>query len=157
MLNLLVKHWRSTNDGVMGGVSSGQVVESALGLIFKGDLSLENSGGFSSVNRLVTEDLSQSIGIRLRVKGDGRTYQFSARRSFERGGVSWRKAFQTDRSAQTIEILYQELIPTHRGKLQPHAKVLDPVDIGQIGFLIADKRAGEFALCVLGIEILIND
>jgi hypothetical protein len=39
--------WSSINDGVMGGVSVGQIVKTAEGLRFEGRLSLENNGGFA--------------------------------------------------------------------------------------------------------------
>ncbi|MFC1702765.1 CIA30 family protein, partial [Pseudomonadota bacterium] len=37
-----VKPWRSINDGVMGGLSAGGMVQSDSGLKFSGRLSLEN-------------------------------------------------------------------------------------------------------------------
>ena len=42
--------WSIVNDDVMGGVSQGsaQAVDDVL--LFKGDISLENNGGFSSVS-----------------------------------------------------------------------------------------------------------
>ena len=40
--------WRSINDAVMGGLSSGGMMQLDAGLRFTGELSLENNGGFSS-------------------------------------------------------------------------------------------------------------
>ena len=42
--------WRIVNDGVMGGLSKGNISFTDGGtMVFKGNLSLENNGGFSSV------------------------------------------------------------------------------------------------------------
>jgi hypothetical protein len=50
-LDLNSKPWRAINDGVMGGVSLGEIVAIDNGLRFQGTLSLENNGGFASVRR----------------------------------------------------------------------------------------------------------
>ena len=54
-LDMRADPWRSVNDGVMGGRSSGGMVQAEDALKFTGELSLENNGGFSSVRRLVEE------------------------------------------------------------------------------------------------------
>ena len=47
--------WRSINDGVMGGLSSGGMrLEDGIA-VFSGTLSLENNGGFSSVRSIPAE------------------------------------------------------------------------------------------------------
>jgi len=69
--------WRVVNDGVMGGLSKGQIKVSKDGILtFSGNLSLENNGGFSSMRTEKLEmDLSQAEGLVTRVKGYGRTDQ----------------------------------------------------------------------------------
>ena len=69
--------WRVVNDGVMGGLSEGNVAFTEAGeLVFVGNLSLENNGGFSSIrSNKVSLDFSRAEGLARRVKGDGRTYQ----------------------------------------------------------------------------------
>ena len=41
--------WKVVNDGVMGGVSKGGMSDMGNVMLFEGYLSLENNGGFSSV------------------------------------------------------------------------------------------------------------
>ena len=41
--------WKVVNDGVMGGVSQGGMSDMGNVMLFEGYLSLENNGGFSSV------------------------------------------------------------------------------------------------------------
>ncbi len=51
-----VGSWMSVNDGVMGGRSKGApAISKKSTLIFKGDISLENNGGFSSVRHFLSE------------------------------------------------------------------------------------------------------
>ena len=68
------------NDGVMGGLSQG-IIEMTQNdsLLFKGNISLQNNGGFSSF-RIAGKlwDLSAWKGVEILVKGDGRTYGLRA-------------------------------------------------------------------------------
>ena len=63
--------WRITDDGVMGGLSKGRVDFTDAGtMVFKGTLSLENSGGFSTARTgKVDLDLAGAEGFVVRVKG----------------------------------------------------------------------------------------
>lgn len=72
-----VKAWEVTNDGVMGGISQGTWYQEDDYVVFEGDVSLENNGGFSSVRvGFRPVDLSAYDGIVLRVRGDGQKYAF---------------------------------------------------------------------------------
>ena len=65
--------WQIVNDGVMGGLSKGNVEHTSDNIMhFWGTLSLDNNGGFSTVrSRGVNFDLSNDLGLLMRVKGDG--------------------------------------------------------------------------------------
>ena len=154
MLNLSIEPWRVINDGVMGGMSSGRMSATAEGLRFHGLLSLENNGGFSSVRRLVSEDLSQTRGLRITVRGDERKYQLRVREDALFDGPAWRTEFQTDGTVQTFDFGYAEFEAVFRGRVLDGAGHIDPMKIRQIGFLIADKQAGEFSLEILGLDAL---
>ena len=68
------------NDGVMGGLSQGTIeMTQNDSLLFKGNISLQNNGGFSSF-RIAGKlwDLSAWKGVEILVKGDGRTYGLRA-------------------------------------------------------------------------------
>lgn len=68
--------WSIVNDDVMGGVSQGsaQAVDDVL--LFKGDISLENNGGFSSVSFKPESkmDMSASTVYFIKVKGKIKTF-----------------------------------------------------------------------------------
>ena len=153
-LGMEIDSWRSINDGVMGGLSAGGMVQSDQGLKFTGRLSLENNGGFSSVRRLVKQDLSSATAVRIEVRGDGREYQFRIRQGNGFDGVAWRAVFSSSDEWQQIDIPLDQFIPVFRGRLVPQAGPVVPSGIRQIGFLLADKNAGRFELEVRRIEFI---
>jgi hypothetical protein len=153
-LNMQVDPWRSVNDGVMGGRSSGGMLQSDDGLKFTGRLSLENNGGFASVRRLVEQDFSSATRVRFEVRGDGRDYQFRIRQSSGFDGVAWSAGFSTNDEWMSVEISLDEFIPVFRGRTVSQAGPVVPSEIQQIGFLLADKNPGRFELEIRRIEFL---
>jgi transforming growth factor-beta-induced protein len=142
--------WSITNDSVMGGRSRGKVSLSNSGTLrFSGDLSLENNGGFSTVRTgRVDLDLSDSQGLVMRVKGDGRTYQLragtDARYRFME--VSFKADFPTTKGKWTeVRVPFNSLEGSFRGR-ELKDKAFDPGKIRRLGLLLADKQPGAFDL-----------
>ncbi len=140
--------WTSVNDGVMGGVSKGGFSRSEQGtLIFKGELSLENNGGFSSIRMKPTElNLSGMSALVVKAKGDGRTYWLELRVANQMAASSYR-AYLPTTAAEWKEIR----VPLADFKLQAFGrelpiKALDPAAVASVGFTLADKKAGPFEL-----------
>jgi len=146
ILDMSPSPWQAINDGVMGGISSGRMEQSGDILRFEGTLSLENNGGFASVRRPIGEDLSNATGVKLQVRGDGRTYQFRMRQDDRFDGIAWRAEFSTSGDWQTVDLSFNEFIPVFRGRRVPEAGPVVPAAIRQIGFMLADKVPGPFAL-----------
>ncbi len=143
--------WTAQNDNVMGGVSKGGAMVSAGVLAFTGSLSLENNGGFAQVRiQDLGYDLSGKKGVKLRVMGDGRTYQFRlATDARHRGSrIAYSVEFPTTADRWTeVEVRFADLKPSH------HGDALDgpPANLAQVeemSFLIGDKREGPFSLKV---------
>jgi len=150
-----VGQWRIINDGVMGGLSqSGIEIEVPGSAVFEGHLSLENNGGFASVRRLpVDYELLGFDGVLIRLRGDGRTYQFRVRSDQRFDGVSYQAGFKTEAGKWvTVRIPFASLSPTFRGRPVPSAPKLRPQDIRQIGFLIGDKHEGKFRIEIDSIQ-----
>ena len=146
-----VDQWVAVNDNVMGGLSDG--VASACKdscLLFSGSISLENNGGFSSIRTLSADfGLAGYTGIAIRVKGDGRSYQFRLRRDRNIDGVAFKQEFSTIADTWVeIKLPFDAFLPTYRGRVLEEVEALDAVQIQQLGFLIADKAAGPFTLIV---------
>ena len=144
-----LEDWRVVNDGVMGGLSRGEIImtDSATA-VFQGILSLENNGGFSSTRTLPRPyNLDGYDGITLRVRGDGNTYQLRLRLDDRFDGVAYRSSFQTKADEwMTVEIPFSECVPVFRGRELSDVGPVVPARIQQIGFLVSDKQAGPFRL-----------
>ncbi len=143
--------WTPQNDGVMGGVSKGRSVIRDGVLEFTGVLSLENNGGFAQVRiRNLNHDLSAKRGMKLRVLGDGRTYEFRlATDARHRGSrISYSVAFPTVAGEWTeVEVRFADLEASHHGnKLDgPPANL---ARIEEMSFLLGDGKEGPFSLKV---------
>ncbi|MBT4757057.1 MAG: CIA30 family protein [Opitutae bacterium] len=145
------KPWLSSNDGVMGGRSAGNATLSDDGMHFSGTLSLENNGGFSSVYARCNFDLSDAEGVRLRVLGDGRTYQLRIHSdaTFREGrAVNFAADFQTT-AGEWIEVFvpFSVLEQSWRGR-QLSGYIFNAKDIRRMALMLADKQAGPFSLRV---------
>lgn len=141
--------WRIINDGVMGGLSRSKIVFSDRGsVLFQGTLSLENAGGFASVQAEVpTINWKKFAGLLLRVRGDGRRYQLRLRTDQPNQDLSYRAYFDTHpESWIEVSLPFGTFQPVSRGRVLDGAPPLTPEMITWIGFLLADQQAGEFKL-----------
>lgn len=138
--------WTPVNDTVMGGVSSSDVAKTADGARFHGTVSLDRGGGFASVRAPETAvDVSDANAFHLRLRGDEKTYKFTAYTS-DGEGVSYRKPFTAAKGWTDILIPFQEMKPYRRGRNVPSAPPFDPSTLRTFGFLIGDKQDGDFNL-----------
>ena len=149
--------WVAVNDGVMGGLSQGGPALVDGRLQFRGELSLANNGGFSSVRTVGQAfDFSGATAVVLRVRGDGRRYQLrlSGAERYRGIAVSYGSEFATQAGQWTeVRVPLATLEPTVRG-MRLQGPPIDLADIREIGLLIGDKREGAFALDVdwIGLE-----
>ena len=74
--------WRVIDDGVMGGLSKGKLRVNDKGHgVYSGTVSIENNGGFSSLRyRFEAKSVADYTSVTLRVKGDGKRYQFRVKK-----------------------------------------------------------------------------
>jgi len=150
-----VPRWLAINDDVMGGISQSRIKLSPTATaIFSGQLSLENNGGFASIRKRADNyNLDGCTGVILKVKGDGRTYQFRVKTDGLYDGIAYRALFATDAHHwQTITLPFDSFCASFRGRPVPEAPVLRPEQIRQIGFLLADKQQGSFRLEIAWIK-----
>ena len=142
--------WRIINDGVMGGLSSSQMTITPEGHgVFKGTVSLDNNGGFASTRGTLPTPIQQGTVLTIRVKGDGKTYSFRIQPNNRYKQVSYKLDFPTTTNEwEEIVLPLKEFISTWRGRLLSDIPPIVAEDIGQIGFLIAGRQEGEFALLI---------
>jgi hypothetical protein len=138
--------WRVVDDGVMGGRSQGVFFINEDGnAVFTGNVSLDNYGGFSSVRHSFKEkDISTYTKVVLRVKGDGKKYQFRIKEK-RRDYYSYITTFQTSTEWQTIILEMKEMYPAFRGRTLNKAN-LKPSKIKEIAILVGNKKAEKFRL-----------
>ena len=139
-------NWMVVNDDVMGGRSTATFQPSSAGsAVFKGKVSLENYGGFSSVRyKMGKTNIGGNTMLAIRLKGDGKNYQVRIREQ-ESDYFSYITTFQTSGEWETIEVPLQKMYPSFRGRK------LDRPDfrgstIVELTFLIANKKAEDFTL-----------
>lgn len=147
--------WRTINDTVMGGVSESRFVATADGAAFEGTVSLDRGGGFASVRAPDGDyDLGGGSGLRLDVRGDGKTYKLTLY-THPGGRVSYRAPFTPpDGSWTTVDVPFDALTPYMRGRHVPDAPPFDAAAVRTLGFLIGDAQAGPFRLSLRRIRRL---
>ena len=143
-------NWKVVNDTVMGGRSSSRWTSNSSAFIFEGTLSLENNGGFASIRcELKNNDLSNEDGIYLKVKGDGRKYQFRIQSKVSRW-ANYSNEFKTKKDlVQTFYLPFKDFKPSWRGRRLNNLPTLKGEDVVGIGFLLGDKIQGKFKLEII--------
>lgn len=140
--------WLVVNDGVMGGRSEGGFRLGESALVFSG-VTNTNGGGFSSIRsepRLL--DLGGYAGVRLRVRGDGRTYTFRLTTADTRGPrrPSYWADFETRKHTwEEIDVPFRDFRPRRRGRWLDGPR-LNPGAVDSLGLMIYDGRDGAFRL-----------
>ena len=143
-------NWKVVNDTVMGGRSSSRWTSNSSAFIFEGNLSLENNGGFASIRcELKNNDLSNEDGIYLKVKGDGRKYQFRIQSKVSRW-ANYSNEFKTKKDlVQTFYLPFKDFKPSWRGRRLNNLPTLKGEDVVGIGFLLGDTIQGKFKLEII--------
>jgi hypothetical protein len=152
-----VAGWTTVNDPVMGGKSISRVTFADGGLVFSGEVSLENNGGFASVRSPQDPEIGRKAAsakmIRVHARGDGKTYVLSAGAD----GQPWSyiQRFSTEAGVERIyELPVGDFEPVGmRFDPAPEAPpTLDPASIDELSLYILDKQQGPFELAVSAID-----
>jgi hypothetical protein len=141
-----MRGWQIEDDGVMGGVSKGTFTRDPEGhAVFSGKVSLENDGGFSSVQCYFDPiDVSSYRTAIIWVRGDGKNYRFIVESEMD-ARHHYVANFETTGEWQEIRIPLRQMYPVRRGDR------LDLPDypgktMAQVRFMIANGRAESFEL-----------
>jgi len=141
-------------DEIMGGSSNAYFEQRERSLVFSGEVSLQNNGGFASGYIPVDiEDISGNHAFKIRVHGDGRQYGFSVKSDLTIQAVH-RFYFDTYRQWQEISIYFDQFSPYHRGSARPDRYGINLKKIQSVGFMLADKKDGPFELLIDWIKLL---
>ena len=149
-MNIGLENWRIVNDDVMGGISKSYIsLNDENNMLFNGYLSLENRGGFASCRNSLSEKIPKdTTKFKIRVKGDGRTYQFRLR--MRNTYANYAVNFKTIKNEWIdVEISMDEFKAYIMGARRPLSPKLKAEKISSIGFLLADKKEGNFGLEIM--------
>jgi hypothetical protein len=148
--------WEFVPDGVMGGVSDGgmshETVHGREAVVLRGDVSLENNGGFLQIAFNLRADgtgldASDWDGIELDVCGNGETYDIRLRTDqLTRPWQSFRASFQTADQWQSVRIRFDS-VEAHRTE-----NAFDPRSLRRVGIL-AIGREFHAEIAVAGIRL----
>jgi NADH dehydrogenase [ubiquinone] 1 alpha subcomplex assembly factor 1 len=141
-----VEKWQVVDDRVMGGLSRGLFhLSTDSTALFEGNVSTENNGGFSSVRTTFqTEVLREYAFFILRIKGDGKKYQFRVKVNAS-DSFSYITEFQTTGGWEDIEIPFDALYPSYRGQRLNRSNFSGD-QIEEMAFLAGNKRTERFRL-----------
>ena len=148
-----VNEWRIVNDDVMGGISESSIACTAAGHgLFSGHVSMENNGGFASIQLNTRIQLAKERKyIVLRIKGDGKAYEFRMKSEISQY-ESYVHSFATSGEWQTIKLPISEFYPQFRGR-RLNSPNFNFITIQQVSFLIANKQEEDFKLWIDRIDI----
>lgn len=141
-----VQGWAIEDDGVMGGVSKGRFrVNNDGHAEFFGDVSLDNDGGFSSLQwNFAPVNVARFSTFVVRLRGDGKRYLLLTETA--PGDRHYYLAeFQTGTDWQTIEIPFKDMVPHFRGDRLDQPNFAGKT-MSQVRFMIANSKAESFRL-----------
>ena len=131
------------NDGVMGGVSQSGLRHDPQGMIFEGQVSLENNGGFASMRSPARFETETQV-LDLTTRGDGKRYKLILRTEAA-VRVTYESDFVSEATWHTHRFTTSQFIASFRGR-SVQAPQLSFSDVIELGILIADKQEGSFRL-----------
>lgn len=143
-----VRDWRTVDDTVMGGRSASAVEIADGALVFFGELSLENQGGFCSArSKCPGWDLSDFAGLAVTIRTGDREFTLTARDEPHTDAVGHHHPLPvTGRQWQTVHALFADFEATYHGRVLDDHPGLNTANVRSVGFLIAQEQEGEFRL-----------
>ena len=136
--------FRVINDDVMGGVSRSRLSSTDGAMVFEGEVSLENNGGFASFRGLVSFPAKSAV-LLLTVRGDGQRYKLTLKLDDSTGTNQYQAAFVAPREWRTLRFEPADFVASFRGRAAA-APIVRFVDINYLGLLISDQQTGAFKI-----------
>ena len=145
--NIGLKNWSIVNDDVMGGISkSNLLLNDENNLIFSGNVSLKNNGGFASSRMVIARESLDGIrSFKIKFRGDGNMYKFRLRQSNIRAAYSSNFKSVKDKWVE-VNIPIEEFTPSWRGYSYSNYPAIETEKIISLGIQISDKQEGDFKL-----------
>ena len=145
--NIGIKNWNIVNDNVMGGISTSTMsLNKQKNLIFKGNLSLENNGGFASSRLSLEKNILNEVKFfKIKFKGDGNTYKLRFIQNNRRASYSHDFKSSKDEWIE-VNLRVEDFKATWRGYSYSDYPALETEEVMSMGLQISDKQEGKFIL-----------
>ncbi len=141
--------WFVVLDGVMGGLSTGEVEQSAESIIFRGSVSLENNGGFASCELRISLMIYRDIPtVTVRYKSTGQDFALTLNK-YKR---FWRPNYRinlpiTEGEWKTVTYNLSDFGTYRLGEpLEGHPDKDDLASIIRLGLISNTKAATDFEI-----------
>ena len=128
----------------MGGRSRSTLLRTATGLLFEGEVSLANGGGFASF-RAPLRLAPGAAGVEVAVCGDALRYRFVLRTAEGNGAAQYQATFVAPRTWTTLRFAPADFSARFRGR-PVAAPPLRLVDVLGFGVLIGEGQSGAFRI-----------
>ena len=150
--------WRIQDDVVMGGRSDSNLKMTDENYAhFSGKVSLENDGGFCSIHQTAEKDPyiipNNSKSFLLRLKGDGKDYNFRVRAPKGRHSYAYTFPTKGDGKWETISIPFNKMEATYHGEPVNVANY-DGEDVVEMQLLIGNGKEETFEIFIESIEVI---
>ena len=137
--------WFLLLDGVMGGKSTGNLAKNEHTITFTGDISLQNNGGFSSMQSGIHPFAMNGMNaIKVKIKGDGREWILAGRKFMTPTADDYWFKFKTTGDWQEVQVPINKMKRRVYGF--PMIGSITPDQLKGLSFYIYDKNAGPFSL-----------
>lgn len=150
------KTWFTITDNVMGGVSTSKLAQKESSILFSGNISFDNNGGFASLRSGFGKyDLSAYNAVRIKFKSENQKFALTLDDSRNWWEPNYKYEFQSEQSSDwktvnfNLSDFYEEIIGRKSGN-----KISNSIlkNICQIGIITNDKKEGPFSLEIDYIE-----
>ncbi len=153
----MVEPWRSINDGVMGGLSEGEIAWKDTIMLWSGQTSLENNGGFASIRGpWEHHDLRAMNRAIIRCRGNGGPFKMTLETS-QRWWMPYAyTSFNPNDDWQDVVIDVEDFSwsQAQMGDLRNVAPSQELGDVLRIGLMKYDGTAQPFELEVASIHFM---
>lgn len=140
-------NWQVVNDGVMGGLSRGEAKLTDNSILFKGEVSLDNNGGFSSLrSNFSRKELSGYEQVTIRYRSEGISLAMTLSVSRRWYIPNYKTSLSSTQGAwKTITLNLKDFQKHYIGK--PMNETLDSTILSEVirlGFITNEKKYGDF-------------
>lgn len=149
------ENWRVVNDGVMGGLSESSISFEKNSLLFKGNVSLKNNGGFASMRAPFGEyNLSKYTTMTMRFRGTARKFAVTMQTDEPFYLPNYKYFFTPNPDEwQIIKMTLTDFKTHQMGRATGGTISVEELsNIIRYGIILYDKKSGDFELEIDYIE-----